>query len=311
MKRIAFLFLAFLFLALPAAAQDRQIALPDALQGEAGRIMQLLYNEGHWLFGYGPAHRFESEWPAPNAVTYDTGQDGAQLLLTNIRVVDFGHIEWSQEHELHRNREEHVLSTLELVEGQTVSDQFSWTFAKARSLQETSKLGFEQAVEAHVGSYESPAGASITAKFDQEFSRTFGSTETTTNTISRTITTTGPLRAEIVATRDSVVAQRTTRTQPKFDYQIQWAHGCCEGRGTTRVTWANKDEFLRFVRGAADDSVGIAHLALGGETRKLAPYYRAHPQPNAVIDDSSPWINWTDTYDTSIRLNLETKPLDP
>ena len=286
---------------------DRQISVPDALQGEAGRIMQLLYNTGHWLFGSGPARIFPYEWPSNNAVTYGLPDGGAQLLLTDIKVVDFGPIVWSNERQIKRNREEHVLSVLKLIAGQTVSDKFEWTFSKTKSLQEVSKTGFEQAIEAHVGNLESPAGASITAKFEQEFSTAIGSSDTTSNTISRVIESIGPLHAEVVATRDSVAAERTTHCQPQFDYAIAWQRGW-QG-GTSRVSWASKEEFLRFIRGSAADDIGILHTALGNETRKLAPYFRAHAQANAEIPHTSPNMNWIDRYQSQVQLNLETREL--
>ena len=286
---------------------DTQISLPDALQHEAGRIMQCLYNTGHWLFGHGPAGIFAAEWPSHNAVTYNVPEGGAQLLLTDVRVVDFGPIRWSDEQELRRHREEHVLSEINLLKGQEVTDDFSWTFTKAKSLQEVSKTGFEQAIEAHLGSFNTPAGAKIEAKFEQEFSTAIGSSDTVANTIARKLTNTGPIHAEIVATRDSVEVQRTTRCQPRFDYAIAWQRGW-QG-GTSRVAWADKSEFLSFIRGTAADDVGVLHTALGGETRNLAPYFRAHAQPNQEIPHGAPDLNWVDRYDAKIVLNLATKAL--
>lgn len=286
---------------------ETQFNLPDALQHEAGRIAQLLFNTGHWLFGSGPAREFEYGWPSHNAVTYALPDGGAQLLLTDVRVVDFGPILWSEEREIRRHREEHVLSKIKLLKGQEVTDNFEWTFTKTKSLQEVSKLGFEQSIEAHLGSFNTPAGAKVEAKFEQEFSTAIGSSDTTSNTISRKITNTGPLNAEIVATRDSIEAQRTTRCQPQFDYAIAWQRGW-QG-GTSRVTWKDKEEYLSFVRGTASDDVGVLHTAVGNQTRNLAPYFRAHAQPNAEIPHGAPYLNWTDRYSSSISLNIETKGL--
>lgn len=291
------------------------INLPEALRGEAVRINQLLLNVGHWLIGAGATPtQPPTYWPSPKDVGYNFGHANIELLGVHVR--DFGPIDWSEEHVIRTRRESEIVATIHLQEGESFQRNISHTFAHATSLEESTATNLESEIEAHLGSYETPAGFSVKQKVGFEFGKKFGSETRESDTISDTLTLTGPLQRKYMAYRDSVVAQRTTRCQPLFDYRIRWVSSgqASGGTATEVVEWADKAEFLRFIRGLADDSVGQVHTTLsGGGTPnppiKLAPYFRDRAQPNGTIDDVAPRMEWTDNYEGRIELGFTSEDL--
>ena len=300
-----------------ANMETQPINLPDALRGEAVRINQLLLNVGHWLLGSGATPtRPPADWPAPGAVVYDFGH--ARIELLDVHVRDFGQIDWSGEQVVRRRRESEVVATVRLLEGESFTRNLSHTFAHATSLEESTARNFETEIEAHLGSYETPAGFSAKEKVGLEFGKKFGSEDRESDTISDTLTLSGPLARRYSAYRDSVVAQRTTRCQPLFDYRIRWTSSgqASGGTATEVVEWADKAEFLRFIRGLADDGVGQVHTTLSdgnpypaSHPIKLAPYFRDRAQPNGEIPDVAPRMEWTDDYQGRLELGFESEDL--
>ena len=294
-------------------SDGKAINMPEALKWDAGRIWQLILNANSPWYGAGNARSdYPVEWPQANNVQYHVG--GPVILeLFDIRVVDYGPIAWSRENVVRTERESDVVATVRLQEGETDVRRIEHTFSKAKSLEESTLLGFETEAEAHLGSYESPAGASLKEKVTNEYASKFGTSTTETDTFSDTLTLTGPLHRRYTAYRDSVIAQRDISCRPILDHGIKIVSRFPDTRQWKQVIFKDRDEFLRFIRGEADDSIGVFEIGFEGggpsERTAMAPFFRAHPQPGAAFDNTIPSLEWVGEYQTRIELGLDSEDI--
>ena len=300
----------------PALAQQ-EINLPEALRNEAQVIYQLLVNVAPQDFrqtdvpwGYGPTWPdYPATWPAPNQVTYNLRRPSERRTAFNIELVDIyvrdlGQIEWSEEREIRPIRDSDRRWPVNIAAGDTLTQTFSHTFSHATTLEEETKINLAAEVELSLGNLESPAGAKLTTKVETEFASKFSDTATVSDTLSQQLVIQGPANRVYFAFRDRVIAERTTRCRPLFDYKIRFAARYDDG-GYLIAEWASKAEFERFIRGLADDTVGYLNASNPYMAKALAPFYRAHPQPGASIGDSAPPMEWTDRYSTRIVTGID------
>ena len=292
---------------------SKQLQLPEALRGEAGRAWQLILNVNSPWYGAGNAEpNYPVEWPYYNNVQYHLG--GPVIMeLFNIHIDDYGPINWSGETIIQKKRESEVVESIRLREGESLTRQISHTFSKVTTLEQSTIKNFETEIEAHLGSYESPAGLSIKEKVGFEFGEKFGTEQTETDSFSDTLNLVGPLHRKYIAYRDSVLAQRQTSCQPSFDYGIKIVARFPDTREWKQSIFNSKEEFINFIRGEADDSVGVFQTGFEGQGPKsndpMAPFFRSHPQPNAQFENTVPHLTWTDHYQSRIEMGLDSQDI--
>lgn len=298
--------------------------IPTALDVEVQSIDQLmrnvvyLYNYPRWISG--PAWgNYDHEWPEPDCIRYHISQ-ALWIELRNVHVADYGPIEWQEATAIGGRH-------TDIVEEQEVSipvDQGKWTktveltFEAVRGLEDQTKQGFTTEAEAKLGGISSPAGARLNQKVELEFAQKFSKVNTSRYTVTDTIELPTPLHITYRGERARVVEERRTRSKPQFDYGIALRYEYNEG-SWTEMYFASKAQFLDFVRGNADDTVGVYYV--GGlsaynlwEGRRIpvdgpapepqAGFFRDHPQPEASLAYTDHALEWTDTYDNAAQGRL-------
>ena len=290
--------------------------LPTALMNEAARIHQLLKNtDNEWWGGGASPGVYEYQFPDDTTVRYHIG-GAVWLTLHGIHVTDLGPIQWQEEESVSSTDSERHEDHLELLAGDSAKRTLSWTFSDIQTLEDSTKLNLQSEAQAKLGSLYSPVSGFIDQKVEKEYASKFSDAKTYSQTETYELDIVGPKSVNIVFERDKQKRQRHTQCAPIFDYAITF-HWAYDDGGWFDVTWKSKQEFIDFIRGEAPDTVGVlfgadrplppSFLSLNiGDTRvnhtesALAPWFRARPQPDAVIDNGGMSLTWTDMYDTVI-----------
>ena len=300
--------------------------LPNALDIEVQGIDQLLRNVAY-LYGYqrwlsGPAWgNYHHEWPEPDRIRYRMGDErnAVWMELRNVHVTDYGPIEWQDAIAVGGRH-------TDIVEEQEVKipvDEGKWTktvsltFEAVRGLEDQTKQAFTSEAEARLGGISSPAGAKLNQKVELEFAQKFSKVNTERYTVTDTIELPTPLHITYRGERARIVEERRTRSRPRFDYGIALRFEFNEG-SWSEMYFASKDQFLDFIRGNADDTVGVYRV--GGLTTRgafgavvavpsppdepQAAFFRDHPQPDATIPDTDHALEWVATYDNAAQGRL-------
>ena len=291
--------------------------VPVALMGEVQGIDQLMRNAQYlktinwWREDPAPSV-YDHQWPQADTIRYHVG--GAWwIVLHNVHVSEYGAIEWQDAVQVGGEHvdivnEKHV--EIPVDEG-TYRSTYSASFTETKSLQDATKNGFISEAMGKLGGISSPVQASLNQKVELEFSKSFGSTSSESLTFSDEIVLPTPLDITLRGERRRITEQRRTRSQPHFEYGIAF-RGEFNNGGWWEVGFLSKDEFLSFIRGQADDSIGVRRQGGGsvksvwsneqipvgdGPSTPQAPFFRAHPQSGASIGHSAQSLEWTATYD--------------
>lgn len=298
--------------------------IPVALMGEVSYIDQVIRNVEYWggisWWRSDPApSSYEYQWPDANTIRYHVGGP-FWIVLTNVHVTNYGPIEWQKAVAVggeHRDIVNETNVKIPVAQG-TYRDTFSATFSETKSLEDETKNGFTSEAMAKLGGISSPAQASLNQKVELEFRKLFGQVSSEARTVSQEITLPTPLDITVRGERSRVVEQRLTKSQPCFDYGIAFRRENNDGGGWD-VGFGNKDEFIQFIRGQADDSIGLmTHRGAGTRdffgnyvpvpgrpSEPQAAAFRAKPQTGAEIQHGSPSLEWTATYDNVQKTGIE------
>lgn len=292
--------------------------VPVALMSEVQGLDQLMRNAVYlgadinwWRSDPAPGH-YEYQWPEPNTIRYHVG--GAYwIVLHNVHVARYGEIQWQDAVQVGGEHVDIINEkniTIPNEEG-TYTSTFSATFTETRSLEDASKQGFISEAMAKLGGISSPVQASLNQKVEIEFRKSFGSTSTEQLVFSDEIVLPTPLDITIRGERRRITEQRRTRSQPEFEYGIAFRGEFNDG-GWWEVGFKSRDEYFSFIRGEADDSVGV-YRSGGGSVKSVwsdeqvpipspadrpqAHKFRAVPQQGATVGHASPSLEWLATYD--------------
>lgn len=304
--------------------------IPVALMEEVKGIHQLIANAQwkgviRWWMSQPLNGLIEYEWPEAETIRYfpfgKGNQSALRIVLRNVHIIEYGPIEWEEARQSGGEHKDFVNETnvrIPIDQG-TYRDTFSATFSETKSLEDETKNGFISEAMAKLGGISSPVQASINQKVDLEFRKSFGTVTSEARTVSQEITLPTPLDITVRGIRERATEQRLTKSQPRFDYGIAFRGEYNDG-GWWEVYFASKAEFVQFVRGQADDSVGVYRKGGGsvkdfftpnripipdGPSTPQAPKFRANPQPGASVPDLSPSLEWTASYDNVHRTGIE------
>ena len=295
------------------------INLPEQLQNERGRIHQLLLNVGSPWYGAGvTAPTSPYTWPDFGTVSYHVagvpGDPGGQLyiILSNIHVGDYGPIAWSSETQTGHPETERYEERVQVAAGDTYQRTISHTYSDHTTLLESTKLGFESALKVTFGGEKIFAQAELEAKVTAEYDDQFGSEKQFSQTDSTQLDIKGPADRTYIFQRKKVNATRRTSCKPLMAYGIELRRDYNTGAAQTaglyeRVDWADQGEFLGMIRGLAPDSVGRRIYTTADYSNfkfsfpehdggSIAPFFRAHAQPNAELVHALEPASWTENY---------------
>ena len=296
------------------------INLAEAAKIEVWRIWQLIanytYMSGDQRWHTGPVHEpiIDSYPDATTAIYRLPDNEVERIKLSNIKVTDLGDVQWDERSESRTRVEEATVTT------KTVSDPPSqhtsrYTWGNVKSLRETSKTGFESAVEVSLGA-NAPVSAKLSQKVDLAFEKEFGETRSQESEQVEVFQETRAGTYRYTAERSVSVAHRVTRSRVKLDYEITLGRYYINN-GFQECYLPSKSVFLSWIKGLAPDNVGVMHS--GGDTRgfagewipsrnpdvNFAAILRAHPQPDAQLTETDAVVEWMSADEVVVDRKLK------
>lgn len=291
------------------------VNLPEALKGEAQRIFQLFQNVGvPQLLPTGSTPVPWYDWPDRQTIHYYIpgafpAESAVRLRFQNIRVKDFGPIEWSKEEVVSDQTVNTVITGVDVPAGTDFDQTITHTFKGVTTLSESTTQGFEAAAKASFG--PEYAHFDIEGKVKRESTQAFGNEKTYEESISQRIAFKGPRNVSIQAVREEQKLRRRVQSTPIFDYIITLSANYTL---YLAMGWDSKAELLDFLRGNAPDSAGqLLPFRYEGGSRAgfpptvQAPYFRAHPQKDADIPPTGQPLEWTSEYITVQKQTIVAK----
>ena len=281
-----------------------------------------LFHGGLW-FDYRPGEQLVGVLYRNDAIRWHrASKPNACIYQENIRPVHLSDQNFSDEETVSATNLEQHRNHVRLREGDSAKETLEYTFQDIQTLEQSTKLNFQSEIQAKLGSLYSPASGYVDQKVEKEYADKFGNQKTYSQTEEYELDIQGPANLDIVFERSKQKAQRHTTCRPIFDYGIRFLAQYNDG-GFDVIDWHDKAEFLAFVQGQSPDSVGVMHSAdrplkgggffdLGFDSTVqntsqtvLAPFFRAHAQPNAEIEGGSALLAWTENYDNVIAQGVE------
>ena len=301
-------------------ANDALINLAEAVKPEAGTIIQLVRNVPVGLdkfFDYSPAQPVPNyTWPDRQTVVFNMptrygGQEYLRLTLSDIKVVDFGDIAWSEQSVIKTDTIDHNITTINIPDNTDFSRTFTYSFSAVETIEKSSTEGLEAEAKVKLGPEYASFDFSTKVKYEAE--QRFGTENTFAESDSQTFSFKGPRHISVDAVRNRQVLRRDVSSKPIYDYKI-----CFDTRyvQSAQVCWANKAEFTSWVRGKAPDDVGVIHwYDMYGHPRPeqdvhTAAGRRSEPQPQASIPNTGPDLVANAEYINVLNQSIIAKDVD-